>query len=57
MSRILDETHDPVLDSWVHAANDPANDFPLQNLPFGRFRRPGERDWRIGVAIAAHGQR
>ncbi len=46
-----DETHDPALQSWVAAANDPATDFPLQNLPFGRFRLAGETGWRIGVAI------
>ena len=47
-----DATHDPSLASWVESANDPAGDFPIQNLPFGRFRepqRPGP--WRIGVAI------
>nr|WP_315201193.1 fumarylacetoacetase [uncultured Albidiferax sp.] len=37
------------LQSWVASANDPASDFPLQNLPFGRFQQHG--DWRIGVAI------
>jgi len=47
----LDHTHDPVAQSWVDSANDPACDFPIQNLPFGRFRRPGEEGWRIGVAI------
>src|SRR5512141_793793 len=47
----LDETHDPALSSWVDAANDPATDFPIQNLPFGRFRRAEDMDWRIGVAI------
>lgn len=31
----LDETHDPSLKSWLESANDPATDFPLQNLPFG----------------------
>jgi fumarylacetoacetase len=51
MSMRLDETHDPALESWVESANDPATDFPIQNLPFGRFRRAGEIDWRIGVAI------
>jgi fumarylacetoacetase len=35
--------------SWVDAANDPASDFPLQNLPYGVFRRDGMT--RIGVAI------
>ena len=47
----LDETHDAALSSWVAAANDPATDFPIQNLPFGRFRRRGETKFRIGVAI------
>ncbi|MBN8644943.1 MAG: fumarylacetoacetase [Planctomycetes bacterium] len=31
----LDETHDVSLTSWLESANDPATDFPLQNLPFG----------------------
>jgi fumarylacetoacetase len=35
----LDATHDPALRSWVESANDPAADFPIQNLPLGRFRR------------------
>lgn len=30
----LDVTHDPSLRSWVESANDPATDFPIQNLPF-----------------------
>ncbi|MEO8804580.1 MAG: fumarylacetoacetase [Burkholderiaceae bacterium] len=48
----IDETHDPMLKSWVDSANDPAADFPIQNLPFGRFRRAGENGaLRIGVAI------
>ena len=47
----LDDTHDPGLQSWVDAANDPQTDFPLQNLPFGRFRRPGDARFRLGVAI------
>ena len=51
MTPRLDDTHDPALQSWVDSANDPGTDFPLQNLPFGRFRRAGETDWRIGVAI------
>ncbi|WP_137895802.1 fumarylacetoacetase [Ramlibacter sp. 2FC] len=48
---LLDATHDPALASWVESANDPATDFPIQNLPFGRFRRAGDADWCIGVAI------
>ena len=47
----VDETHDASLQSWVESANDPATDFPIQNLPFGRFRREDDMDWRIGVAI------
>ena len=48
----IDETHDPALESWVESANDPATEFPIQNLPFGRFRRKGETGaLRIGVAI------
>jgi len=51
MSAILDETHDPHLQSWVASANDPATDFPIQNLPFGRFRQDAAGPWRIGTAI------
>lgn len=48
----IDETHDPSLVSWVESANDPETDFPIQNLPFGRFRRAGiGENWGIGVAI------
>ncbi|GAB4475549.1 MAG: fumarylacetoacetase [Burkholderiaceae bacterium] len=48
---MIDETHDPALASWVESANDPASDFPLQNLPFGRFRTAPGAEWRIGIAI------
>ncbi len=47
----LDESHDAGLRSWVESANDPATDFPIQNLPLGRFRGDGDTDWTIGVAI------
>lgn len=48
----INETHDPSLESWIESANDPATDFPLQNLPFGVFRRKqGAEPPRIGVAI------
>ena len=47
----LDETHDAALASWVESANDPGTDFPIQNLPFGRFRGSASEPWRIGVAI------
>lgn len=45
----LNQTHDPAVASWVASANGHA-DFPLQNLPFGVFRRGAERP-RGGVAI------
>jgi fumarylacetoacetase len=48
---MIDETHDPALASWVESANDPASDFPIQNLPFGRFRTAPDGAWRIGMAI------
>ncbi len=51
MSAIVDETHDPHLQSWVASANDPDTHFPIQNLPFGRFRRDAAGPWRIGTAI------
>jgi fumarylacetoacetase len=35
----------------VASANAPDSDFPLQNLPYGRWRRPGETAWHLGVAI------
>ena len=47
----LDETHAASLESWVESANDAATDFPIQNLPFGRFRCTEDAPWRIGVAI------
>ena len=48
----LNETHDVNLRSWVASANQPESDFPIQNLPFGVFRRAGSNQaFRIGVAI------
>ncbi len=35
--------------SWIEVP--PGSDFPLENLPYGAFRRPGETAPRIGVAI------
>ena len=47
-----DFTHDAHARSWVSSANADATDFPIQNLPFGRFRRAGSAEpMRIGVAI------
>lgn len=43
-----DPTTDPRLRSWVEVAED--SPFPIQNLPHGVFRRPGEIA-RLGVAI------
>jgi len=49
---MLNETHDPTLRSWVVSANTPGGDFPIQNLPFGVFRRVGSIEtFRGGVAI------
>jgi fumarylacetoacetase len=49
---MLDATHDPQRRSWVASANAATADFPIQNLPYGRFRRAGSAEpWRIGVAI------
>jgi fumarylacetoacetase len=48
----LNETHEPGLRSWVDSANVPGHDFPIQNLPFGVFRRAGStQSLRGGVAI------
>jgi fumarylacetoacetase len=47
----IDTTHDANLRSWVASANAPGTDFPIQNLPFGRFRRVDDDAWCIGVAI------
>lgn len=46
-----DTTHDGSRQSWVDSANIETTDFPLQNLPYGRFLHPHLRDWRLGVAI------
>ena len=45
-------THDPRLRSWVASANEEGTDFPIQNLPYGVFRRRASDDGaRVGVAI------
>ncbi|HSQ72229.1 MAG TPA: fumarylacetoacetase [Rubrivivax sp.] len=52
MNALTDATHDPALRSWVESANTPDNDFPVQNLPLGRFRRVrSDEPLRCGVAI------
>ena len=56
MTTGLNETHDPSLRSWVESANDPATDFPIQNLPWCRFRidEPEERDSKFGTGQWEH---
>jgi fumarylacetoacetase len=51
MIAAVDGTHAVALQSWLESANHPATDFPVQNLPFGRFRRADDVGWCIGVAI------
>jgi fumarylacetoacetase len=47
----VNQTHDPRLTSWVASAQ-AQTDFPIQNLPFGVFRKAGSRDVpRVGIAI------
>ena len=52
MKPILDETHDSKVQSWVESANVAGSDFPIQNLPFGVFRRSDAgAEARVGIAI------
>lgn len=51
---MTDTTLDPQLTSWVASANHADTDFPIQNLPFGRFQTHEGGEWRIGVAIGEH---
>jgi len=47
-----DTTTDPTLRSWVASANRAGADFPIQNLPFGVFRRTESLEApRVGIAI------
>ena len=48
---MIDETHDPKLESWVDSANEPGCDFPIQNLPLGIFRTKADPRPRVGTAI------
>ncbi len=50
---LLNATHAPTLKSWVASANVPGTDFPIQNLPLGRFRLRDDAEAapRCGVAI------
>ncbi len=52
MTMELNHTHDANTRSWLESANAPGTDFPIQNLPFGVFRRAGSGEaFRGGVAI------
>ena len=52
MKPALDETHYSKVQSWVESANIAGSDFPIQNLPFGVFRRrDAVAHARVGVAI------
>ena len=37
---MMDKTNNPDLKSWIQVEK--GSDFPIQNLPFGIFRRPGK---------------
>ncbi|MBY0261743.1 MAG: fumarylacetoacetase, partial [Phycisphaerales bacterium] len=49
----IDATHDPELKSFVESANDPASDFPIQNLPLVAFQmsHDGHSHRHLGVLI------
>ena len=47
----LDATHNPALKSWITSANDPMQDFSIQNLPFGVYKKNGSHTTHIGIAI------
>jgi len=52
MKPVLDETHDPKVQSWIESANVAGSDFPVQNLPFGVFRRrDAAAEAGVGIAI------
>ncbi len=53
MRRDINDTHDPKMQSWVESANDPATDFPIQNLPLGAFivQHGDHSHAHLGVAI------
>ena len=49
---MLNDTHQASLLSWVPSANEADSEFPVQNLPYGAFRRKGSSVvHQIGVAI------
>lgn len=44
--------NDPSLQSFIPVSSE--SDFPIQNLPYGIFRRQGEAEPHVGVAIGDH---
>ena len=53
MTPLLDETHDQAIGTWVPQVPGD-NEFPIQNLPLGVFRRDDSQAPRLGVAIEGH---
>jgi len=52
MKTEVNQTHNPALRSWVKSANVQSSDFPIQNLPFGVFKRKSSSEApRVGIAI------
>lgn len=51
--RPIDQTHDRDLQSWVESANQADSHFPIQNLPFCRFRNDNGATC-LGVGIGEH---
>ena len=50
--RILNDTHDPELKSWVTSSNLSGSDFPIQNLPFGVCKGRDNKERSLGcIAI------
>lgn len=45
---LIDQTHDPDLESWVASANE-SDEFPIQNLPLACFVHDGQQ--RVGCGI------
>lgn len=54
LSPNLDHTHVPAARSFVIEANDPANGFPIQNLPYCSFSISGSADKHLAVRIGDH---
>ena len=53
MTPALNATHDAKVRSWVASANDSVNDFPIQNLPLGIFRRRATGEVFRGEAMVS----